>query len=334
MKDPTIQIEIPTDALLEFTQSELAEWDKCAFSWYLRYAHRLSLSNSYSMALIIGDGLHSTLAEWYRNKKLKITTLRWPEGVVPTLEDEKKLEEAQVLVNAMSMAYAEWYKDDLKTFKIGEGQVEQVITVEIEYKGVPIKLKGTLDRIIGTKSQQIMDHKSTGLLNSAVKDAWQFKFQFGFYEWLAFNSPTFRQSVPAEFMVNAIKKTQLRQKQDESLPAFENRIYRDMLERPAEYFWREAMKFNANSMKRFEEEHLNPKLDRIVAILSDTSDPRRAAMKPFFNFLGINKNTDACWNYNRPCQFLPICSGTFAENVERYTKRKVKHTNYTPESYE
>jgi len=322
MKDPTINIEIPANALLEFTQSELAEWDKCAFSWYLKYAHRLDLSGAYSISLMIGDAVHRTLAEWYRTKKLSIAQVSFPEGVVETTEDSKKLEEAQVQINAMCMAYVEWYKDDLKSFKINEGSVEEVVEVGIAYKGVSITLKGTLDRIIGKKEQQIMDHKTCGLLNMAVKDAWQFKFQFLFYAWLVYNSPTFRQNAPAEFLVNAIKKTQLRQKQDESLAAFENRIYRDMLARPAEYFWREAMKFNANSMKRFERELLFPKLDRIVELHNNSM------------FLAINKNTDACWNYNRPCAFLPICSGTFAENVERYTQRKVKHSNYTPESYE
>jgi hypothetical protein len=245
----------------------------------------------------------------------------WPEGACPTNEQEAKFEYMNAVLEATMEAYAQHYGLDVRgDFKVLEERIEEVVEVTIEYKGVTITLKGILDVIrIGKSKQKIWDHKSMGVLNAALTEAWKFRFQFMFYVWLAWNSPTFRKERPAFFMVNGVKKTLLRQKQTETLAAFTNRVTNDILARPSEYLWREEMEFDEGSIERFEKEHLFPKLDRIVQLMTAPK-----AME----HLAINKNTDACWNYNKPCAFLPICSNNFEAEKDRYTQRVEKHTNY------
>jgi hypothetical protein len=324
--DPTETISIPPKTFTDaFTQSELGTWDQCAYKWYLQYAHRLEPVTGWAKPLVLGTAIHATLANFYRGDST-IAPCTLPEGGDYTLEDEKDLEFLNVIEVAMMEIYFEYYADDLKIFKFGNENIEQVVEVEFEYKGVVIKLKGTLDLIQCKLKQLIIDHKSAFRLDESLKDSWRMKFQFMFYVWLAFNSPTFRQKSPAKFMVNGIKKPELRVKKDESLSAFGFRIREDMRADPLKYFWREEMDFNLNTIKRFENEHLFPKLDRIVALQEESFE--NGKMDKNSIFLAINKNTDACYNFNKPCAFLSICKSSFVENVDKYKQRQEKHSNY------
>lgn len=336
MIDPTIKIWVPDETFTEaFTQSELGTWDECAYKWYLKYGHRIDAIGTYSWPLMFGTALHANIAEFYRGLPLPEVALEFPKGVVPSLEEEKKLEHWNVVLEATMQAYCEYFKDDLKAFKSFKQELEQVIEVEIEYKGIPIKLKGTLDHIlIGKKDQLIIDTKSFTQNSPAQQAAWQFRFQFMFYVWLAWMSPTFRQNAPSRFMVNGVKKTQLRLNKAENLIQFKNRVYKDIIQDPGKYFWRDTMDFNQESIDRFEAELLNPKLDRIVELKKSVNKSSKGSIllpEPFLNqnsYLAINKNTDACFNYSSVCPYLPICKSSFAENEDKYEQRKDKHPNY------
>lgn len=324
--DPTETISIPPNTFTDaFTQSELGTWDQCAYKWYLQYAHRLEPVSGWAKPLVLGTAIHASLANFYRGDNT-IVPCTLPEGGSYTLDDEKDLEFLNIIQEAMMEIYFEFYADDLKLFKLDTENIEQVIEVEFEYKGVIIRLKGTIDLIQCKLKQLVIDHKSAFRFDEGLKDSWRMKFQFMFYVWLAFNSPTFRKKSPAKFMVNGIKKPELKLKQNESLSAFGFRIRDDMRQFPEKYFWREEMNFDLNTIKRFENEHLFPKLDRIVDLVVDRKADRRWPEGK--NYLAINKNTDACYNFNKPCAFLPICKSSFAENADKYRQRQEKHNNY------
>lgn len=330
MIDPTLKIWIPDETFKEaFTQSELGTWDECAFKWYLKYGHRIDAVGAYSFPQMFGTALHSSIADFYKTGDMGSCPLTVPDNTILSLEEEKKKEHWQIVLDATTEAYAAFFKDDLKLFKGYKQELEQVIEVEIEYKGVPIKLKGTLDHIlIGKKDQLIIDTKSFTMMNDAQKESWQFRFQFFFYVWLAWMSPTFRQNSPARFMVNGIKKTQLRLNKGENLIQFKARIKKDILDDPGKYFWRDTMEFNQESIDRFEAELLNPKLDRIILLKGEAKLSKLSEGVWSNLHLAINKNTDACFNYSSVCPYLPICKSSFAENEDKYEQRKEKHPNY------
>jgi hypothetical protein len=305
-----------------WTQSELATLDNCGFKWKLKYDHLLSRKGSFSWALVFGSAFHKGMEEIYKNKgRFNVPTLSLPSDVTLNSEQEEEKDYYQALLETMLNAYVEKYPDDFDAVDYQPTDIERVADVVITFgtPAISIRLKGMLDLFASfgsIKGKYIWDHKTCGKLSMVNIAGWEFRFQFMFYVWLC---GKVYGEVPKGFVVNAIKKTELRQKGGESIRQFFYRVEQDMRTRPEMYFYRNIMKLSKGDMKKFEEHTLYPKLLKVSMLQrEDVSDEVKAAIV-------MNRNTDHCIAYNSVCEFLPICRNGYDLEAFQYETRTVKH---------
>lgn len=301
-----------------FTQSEMDMWDECPEKWYLKYNLGLRKKGSYALALIYGTWFHAFTEEFYATggKRWSID-LKAPENVdFRTADELAAFERMKLIAEVQFTIYAAHYKNDHKILKPLKDGIERVITYV--WNGVP--LRGKLDLECEVKgyanSYHIVDNKTTGRLNRMIVVGWDFRLQFMFYTWLAWKT---REKVPGGFVVNAMKKPELRQGKDESNRAYAERLRLDMRMRPEAYFYRERLTVTKRQIERFERETLTPKVLRILS-LYDGQTPDELKIP-----IARNKNTNCCTRYNKVCEFLPICSKGLEVEKFNYEQRPHKH---------
>lgn len=293
-----------------FTQSEIGIWDDCAEKWYLSYNHQLRRRGGFEWYFIYGDGVHATLEHWYRTGEEKVATLQLPEDVIPTADTQYELRKWQHILKVQMERYFIYHADDLTAWT--PWAVEE--TVAVEFEGV--KFTGKIDlgyQVDGDSANILMDHKTFGMDDY---EGWQFRFQFMFYLWLAAKATKKKIN---RFVVNGIKKPQLRQGKDESLESFGVRIMQDMIQVPDKYFQRHPLPMIAHSMEHFEERVLRPKIERIK-LLTQATTPDIV-----IEALVRNQNTHNCVKYGEMCEFLPICKSGFQREGHWYFQRENKH---------
>lgn len=296
-----------------FTQSEIGVWDNCAEQWYLGYNHMLKRKGTFEWYFIYGDGVHSTLQSWYKDGNPTVARLQFPSDVIPTREQQFELEKWQAILEVQMERYFIRYEDDLDTWTPWAN--EEVVATEFE----GIKLTGKLDlgfSVDGVAGNILSDHKTYNLEDTI---GWQFRFQFMFYIWLAQRALGHKIQ---KFLVNGIKKPQLRQGKDESLPSFIIRIRSSMIQEPDKYFQRTPLLMIAHSMEHFESRVLRPKIERIKAVRALTQGKGDAMI---VESLVRNQNTNNCVKYGSCCQFLPICQHGYNREAAFYTRRQTKH---------
>lgn len=294
-----------------FTQSEIGVWDDCAEKWYLSYNHQLRRRGGFEWYFVYGDGVHDTLAHWYSTGEEKVATLQLPDDIIADASIAYELKKWQAILDVQMERYFQFYREDLETWT--PWAVEEKVEVMFE----DIKLTGKID--LGyvldahPKNNICADHKTFGMDDY---EGWQFRFQFMFYMWLAQKATGRKMHA---FLVNGIKKPQLRQSKDESLESFAVRIKQDMIQVPDKYFQRHPLHMIKDSMKHFEDRVLRPKLDRIK-LLTQATTPAIV-----IEALVRNQNTNNCVNYGSCCEFLPICKKGFKSEGHWYFKRDNKH---------
>lgn len=323
--DPTLRHQLHPRTFTDgFSQSEIETWDTCAFKWYLQYGNRITLRGMADLPMGFGTAMHARFAKFYSTGTMGDDLIEPGPDAVLSSKDSEKLDHLQAVLDALTDAYAQYYADDLKLYRFNSEGIEQIVDLTVEYKGHKIRFRATIDItcLTPTKLEVSWDHKSTGLLNAAVVEGWNFKFQFMFYAWIHWQMNQGKQK--HEFIFNAIKKTQLRLKQGENWLTFRARVTMDMLSRPAEYFNRGSIEFNSESIDTFEREVLFPKLDRIILL----QDALKAGNESLVRALTMNKVTTACHNWNRTCQYFKICTEGWHAVDSLYQFDEPKHSNY------
>ena len=167
------------------------------------------------------------------------------------------------------------------------------------------------------KGYYIWDHKTTGRLDKQVITGWDFRLQFMFYCWVA--SKLHPKEPVRGFIINAIKKPQLKRGELETVPAFLQRVQIHMLQEPTKYFYRERLVLKKDDLRHFEVAILNPKLVRVKMLLNPkVPDEMKYPLIP-------NKNTDHCLHYGQPCEFINVCKNGLKLEQHAYRVRTHKH---------
>lgn len=91
---------------------------------------------------------------------------------------------------------------------------------------------------------------------------------------------------------------------------FAERLLADTLERPEWYFQRKTIYRQDSQILEYSQE------------LWEVAEEIRLARAGNRHY----RNSGACMNWNRPCEFLPICSGHDTPDSDRWTKRESLHT--------
>lgn len=300
-KLPLLKKSIPNLPLLNkgtvadgFTQSEFSDMS-CMQRWNYRYNQLLQKPGIIPFALRVGTVWHDVMEQFYATQgtRFKVATLQPEEGDIPTVIDLTIFEYWNHVLPAMMEAYAIYYKGDFVKWKIEK--IEQEL--DIVYRG--IRLRGKID-LMGTDANGNWpwDHKTTARLNMDVVAGWDFRFQFMFYLWLLSKVEPMKMK---GFVVNAVKKPELRVKKTESLPEFARRVREDMIIEPDKYFFRHPYIITKGQMENFEKNVVDPKLDILQFIINNQENPLAWSLLH-------NKNTDECQKWGgAPCAFIELC---------------------------
>jgi hypothetical protein len=347
---PDNVFELVESSLSEgLTQSEIMLRQNCARKWYFRYAQMLKHKGSISWSLLWGDVMHQVLDRYYTfirenpdirqqeicYQELTHVNFRFSDDILLSPDDRNELYYYHTLTEIMLPYYVKhwWEKDHQITIH----NVEKLI--EYNYRG--FILKGKIDLIFkenpkhglatDPKGYWLTDHKTTYTLYDPLIAGWRFRFQFLFYAWMSWKLTGI---YPNGLIVNAIRKPALRRSvaKAESMDDYLNRIALDIAERPEDYFKRERLPFDHETLPRFEKTGLIPILNQFEqlhgAVLSlkdgdiDINDPD---WQDTLMALLINMNPDYCWSYGKACEFLPLCSNNFYDFNEEYVHSNLKH---------
>jgi hypothetical protein len=294
-----------------FTQSEFSEMS-CFQRWNNRYNQLLVKPGEIQFPFSVGSIFHDAMEQFYLTKgeRVHVATLQFKETDVPSLVDIQKKDYWNHVIPAMVEAYMIYYKADPIKYDILHVEKE----LDVVYRG--FRLRGKIDlKVRETDGIWIWDHKTMSRLNHSVVAGWDFRFQFMFYIWLMSMSDS---DFITGYVVNGVKKPELRVKQNESLPTFAARVREDMIINPDKYFFREKYPLTKDALAHFQTEVVDPKLDKLQFIIDNpTSSLAKALM--------IDKNTSECQKWGgAPCAYIDLCR--HGEKMKfLYTTKPAKH---------
>lgn len=317
---PDLDFEIDPEMIAEgLTQSEMQTWDNCAEKWYLGYNLKLSHRSQFSWATTYGSWVHNTLEEFYRSKGKRWHWQPEVDELILRRQNAKVMRQRELYMKLGKIqmeVYASQYKHDFKLYDILS--TEDII--DIEFEGV--RLKGKVDVLAyhkGYKRVGLWDHKTTGRLDRDTALGWDFRLQFMFYTWLAYHHPDWKKQRPRSFMVNAMKKPQLKWGDTEPVDAYLQRVQIDMVQKPEKYLYRDTLLLKEGDLEHFEKTILRPKIERVKMLFNPkVSDDVKL-------IITRNKNTDTCRKYGQACEFLPVCQHGLDVEKRGYMRREVKH---------
>jgi len=313
----------PANRELGFTQSEISTLSNCGMKWNLLYNHCLKKTGTFSWALVVGDAFHDAMEQLYRNRGqgFVLKEFKFPIDVILTNNQKAEEHYWRQVLQAMIEAYVIYYKDDFSRWIYTDSDVEEEIC--IEYMG--FKLRGKIDlrfEPAPNRGLHILDHKTTSKIDAEVTAGWDFRFQFMFYLWLDWKSGR----NPRGFYTNAVKKPQLRRKNNGTEPVeeFAQRVRTDMIQEPEKYFYRDVLPISSGALKHFEDVVLAPKIARLQ-ILEDSDSKYFHSAPEAQKAIALDMNTDECQRYGAPCQFIDLCRHGWDQHGFEFTQRPAKH---------
>lgn len=295
-----------------FTQSEFSDMS-CMQRWNWRYNQLLVKPGDIQFPFSVGTIFHDAMEQFYVTKgmRVNVATLQFRETDVPSLVDIQKREYWNFVLPAMVDAYMIHYKTDPVLWDVLHVEKE----LDIMYRGY--RLRGKIDLKIKQKNGiWIVDHKTMSRLNKDVVAGWDFRFQFMFYIWLL--SKVDPDKIQG-FIVNGVKKPELRVKQSESIQGFAARVREDMIIEPDKYFHRDEYLVNKGALAHFEAHVVDPKITKLQFIVDNPGHPLAVALLR-------DKNTSECQKWGgAPCPYIDLCRYGKDQMGHLFTAKERKH---------
>lgn len=295
-----------------FTQSEFSEMS-CFQRWDFRYNQLLIKPGEIHFPFLVGTVFHDAMEQFYKTKgmRVNVATLQFGENDIPSLADIQKRDYWNHVLPSMVEAYMIHYKADPVIWDIMEIERE----LDITYRGY--RLRGKVDLKLRKKDGiWIADHKTSSRLNKDVVAGWDFRFQFMFYIWLMSKVDPDKLN---GYIVNTVKKPELRVKQNETIQGFAARVKEDMIAEPFKYFHRDDYPINKGALEHFEREVVNPKIDKLQFIIDNPTHPVAIALMK-------EKNTSECQKWGgAPCAYIDICRHGMDKMQHLFIAKERKH---------
>ena len=269
--------------MLEISNNSTSIYRSCPKKYYWNYIKGLRPYKK-SSALTLGSIVHSAFDMYYSGFS-EMEVLRY----INDTSDEEIAKAApdvsEDLVVVKYTALAMWlsYPKDLSIFEEIKPEVELRVPL---IPGVEVVLK--VDGLIKQEGKHwIRELKTTGMSFSQFEKRCKSSPQCSLYTWAVR-----RHGIPAEGVIyDFIKKPLLRKNLKENKDQFGKRIVDDMKDRPEFYFKRHYSYRSDEELDIFEKDLIHTAED----------------MKIRINSGAWYRNTDACWNFNSACQYMPIC---------------------------
>ena len=296
-----------------FTQSELSLMDECMKKWNLRYNNLLRPKGQFNWYHYVGNAWH-TFQQLWREKKGDYDLDKGVFSAIPKDTDrsgdfDKWIEYWAAVIPAYQREYAKMYAEEAAHDWL-------IVEKELSFEYLGFLIRGKID-LASAKPKFIRDFKSTTSAWLISPNGWHFKLQFMTYCWLmAKNYPDWAKG-QFQFQLDIMQKPGLKQtKADTTWQGHIRRVVADVKERPEYYLTRSSALVTPESIQRFEDEVMTPKVQRL-ALCRDNPEETVALL--------MNPNTNACNNFGNQCEFFEICDKGLKAGQFFFEKRPTKH---------
>lgn len=296
-----------------FTQSELSLMDECPKKWNLRYNNLLTQKGVFNWYHYVGGAWHMFQQLWRETKG----GYNLDQGIFPVIpkdvdrsgDFDKWVEYWNAIIPAYQREYARMYPE--------EATVDwMIVEQELSFEHLGFLIRGKID-LASAKPKFIRDFKSTSSAWLISPTGWHFKLQFMTYCWLMAKNHSDWAKSQFTFQMDIMQKPALKEtKADGSWQGHIRRVAADVKIRPEFYLTRQSALVTPESITRFEEEVMTPKIQRL-ALCRDNPEETEALL--------MNPNTNACNSYGTLCEFFEICDKGLKAGQFFFEKRGAKH---------
>lgn len=296
------------------SQSQIQDFAKCPQKWMyringLRLPEVEATTNFGNIMHSLLEGLYKTVAKGNDPAKFSVTKALAEHRKKNPGVNPEQMERECAIAEVMFAFYRQYYRKDLTTKKFYA--VESRFTAS---DGLPMPAYAILDAVYrDTKDQYwCMEHKFWGRIDEAGLDlVLGFDFQSLLHMVLLDNAIAEVGDGPKSrgVLYNIVRKPQLRQKQDESLRDFCDRLAKDVESRPEWYFIRREIVFSEADKKRFRDRELASLLGK----MKDVAEGRCGVYR-------VSMNCLQPWK----CEFLEACASNSLLSLVKRPRRKGK----------
>ena len=330
--------ESPAKEKQVLTFSSLNVLRTCPRQFKLRFIDQLFPVDQDADQRYFGTVIHRALEIWYGSAEMEDQTLRRGlalETIDKQCKDREKdpdVRKMWFLARSMFEAYIDHYGNDnsWKIRDIEKAFVGKIINPETNAQSKTFEMKGKIDLLIevtGSGEQDglyIVDHKTLSSWTEKEIDKLHIDTQMAVYVYYM------RQlGIPVKgFVYNVLLKTQIKQKQGETQEEFDLRYAeacaknksgkssatRELPETDEQYAARLADWFKKEQrFHRIVVELPESRLNLIQQEIWDlTQDYLSRKRRDYWCC-----NSGACYQYFRPCDYLPYCRSNFNEQVKK-----------------
>ncbi len=301
-----------------WSYSTLKLFRKCKRKFYWTKLLRLS-SRREAAPLVISNTAHEGLARWYCAKRtsmkkiitniVKETQKRIEQNFEFYGQDE--YDDLQILLNTLTgmlTAYAKVYAKDREKWSFAKKDTEVWFQVSMG----PFDFKGKIDLLPLQKGKQlIVDHKVVSKIGESFVEKLALDSQMRGY---ILGSTEHLKRPPSKVVYNLIRKCKLRQKSNESVEEFSQRIQEDYLDRPDFYFQRETLRFSKQDVEAFKYDlqKTHAEYAWLINYAFDAEDPREWPC-----------SDGVCDDFFRTCDYFPLCT----QGLDKGTARLYQQYN-------
>lgn len=244
-------------SVVEVTYSELDSFATCPFQWWKRYVE-LKRPKQKSVKLSFGAAIHQGIETFYGRSGNALEVVQTycnkvreeaqRDGLTLDEEYELTLKKATYVMEA----YLTRYAGDFDKYNIMS--VEPKFRIPLcTHKGQKIVICGKVDRITVEKHSGLflpVETKTAASWNPDINRL-MLDFQISVYAWAISKMLKLHD---VTFLYDVIRKPAIRQKKDESVEEFLNRVKAEMTEKPDEYFFRDKITRSREEIERTEVE--------------------------------------------------------------------------------
>lgn len=288
----SVKLDKDTNSL--HTSSSLRKYNRCPKLWY--FYHKALVNPPYPMTenknIAYGSCFHQCM-EIIMLNKLNGTTIDWSDKLATYSQD------VQLMVNIMVDAALEYddFLDSVRPIVVEE----EIYTI---YDG--INLGGKID-CIGEYEGEIwvIDYKTSS--RNAYEKRYQLDIQMNIYYHLA-ESRGFK---PKGAIVYHVRVPTLKQRKNESRDEYYERVKGDMLQQTVFPDSRRTTYFNVMKYEKTREsveESLKDIRSTIHMIEQEDEWGENDSNK-----VAYRRNTTACFDFMKACEFYDVCSGVIKE---------------------
>lgn len=315
------------------TQSMWQQFITCRKSYEWRYKYGLAPKDK-AEALSFGSLIHECLENWhYDPQPAKIQSII--DGAYPDRDTDENSKKNWHYARAMMKEYIRCYPEEEFRVIDLERQFEgPIVNPNSGYRSHSFTLAGKVDGIVDMDGEYyVLEHKTTAAINGAYLDRLWVDFQIIVYT--AYMERVFKKKI-AGVIYNILTKPKLRQGQGETDEEFQKRkaelleksktgktsAKQRMPESDTDFQKRIAEKYESDSTAFHREIiPISPAtMDAVMEELWGLSQSLLEAQRRN-NFY---PNRNACFRFNRPCDYLELCRSNGNPNIiENYFEKRI-----------